>query len=370
MKIGYLVHDLNNAHVLRRLSALQAIGASVRLAGFERQQPGGNDGKHKEAGSLSIGTTVDGALSKRVLSVLKSLVDHRRLTEFFASADILIARNLECLVLALRVARGRPVVYESLDIHRLLTTPSLAGKALQQLEQALLQKTSLVMTSSPGFVRNYFDKIPTAQGKVLLIENKTKPLGGQIPVPRMRGAGPPWVIGWFGALRCRKSFNLLLDFIQRQAGAVQLVLAGKPFLEVLPDLEERALAADHVTYLGPYAYDQLPALYGKCHFAWSVDWYEEGANSNWLLPNRIYEASAYGVVPIALSSVETGVWLAERGAGVLIAEPASDLDRFFQSLDADQWHGLWEQVNRIDRSDLFELEADHKVLEMRLKALL
>jgi succinoglycan biosynthesis protein ExoL len=35
-------------------------------------------------------------------------------------------------------------------------------------------------------------------------------------------------------------------------------------------------------------------LYGDVHFAWAIDWFEAGANSAWLLPNRIYEGGRHG----------------------------------------------------------------------------
>ena len=62
----------------------------------------------------------------------------------------------------------------------------------------------------------------------------------------------------------------------------------------------------------------LPRLYGDMHFAWAVDFYEAGSNSDWLLPNKLYEAGLFGAVPIACRDVATGAWLAERGVGVLL----------------------------------------------------
>ena len=51
---------------------------------------------------------------------------------------------------------------------------------------------------------------------------------------------------------------------------------------------------------GPYRNpEDLPELYGDVHFCWTLDYYEEGQNSAWLLPNRVYEGTLYGAVPIA-----------------------------------------------------------------------
>ena len=52
------------------------------------------------------------------------------------------------------------------------------------------------------------------------------------------------------------------------------------------------------------------------------------------LPNRIYEGSLYGTVPIAPAGIETGRWLAKRGAGVILEEPVEQqLIDFFRYLD-------------------------------------
>jgi succinoglycan biosynthesis protein ExoL len=49
-----------------------------------------------------------------------------------------------------------------------------------------------------------------------------------------------------------------------------------------------------------------------------MDFYEAGANSDWLLPNRLYRSVYYGAVPIALAGVETGRWLRVNGAGIVL----------------------------------------------------
>ncbi len=69
------------------------------------------------------------------------------------------------------------------------------------------------------------------------------------------------------------------------------------------------------------------------HFSWAIDFYEDGANSAWLLPNRIYEGGRHGAVPIARAAVETGRFLDALGVGVLLGfTAAEDLQRFFSAL--------------------------------------
>jgi succinoglycan biosynthesis protein ExoL len=60
------------------------------------------------------------------------------------------------------------------------------------------------------------------------------------------------------------------------------------------------------------------------HFTWAIDFYQEGANSTWLLPNRLYEGGLHGAVPIALRDVETGRWLQQHGLGLLLELPLEE----------------------------------------------
>ena len=51
-----------------------------------------------------------------------------------------------------------------------------------------------------------------------------------------------------------------------------------------------------------------------------IDRFDAGANSDWLLPNRLYESCGYGAVPLGLSGTETGAYLARRGLGFTLPE--------------------------------------------------
>jgi succinoglycan biosynthesis protein ExoL len=76
-------------------------------------------------------------------------------------------------------------------------------------------------------------------------------------------------------------------------------------------------------------------MYGGVHFVWTIDYYEAGGNSDWLLPNRLYEGPLHGAVPLTLRNVEAGRWLHRRGCGVLLGEPVEEnLAAFLANLDA------------------------------------
>ena len=52
-----------------------------------------------------------------------------------------------------------------------------------------------------------------------------------------------------------------------------------------------------LSFLGPYAWPgDLPDIYGGVDVAWLIDRYQAGQNSDWLLPNRLYEGCLNGAV--------------------------------------------------------------------------
>src|SRR5262249_58869870 len=170
--------------------------------------------------------------------------------------------------------------------------------------------------------------------------------------------GPPWRIGWFGMIRCRKSLAILSSLAEVTGGAVQIVIRGQPAGAAFADFDTVLAGLPRVRYAGPYRNPtDLPSIYGDVHFNWAIDYYERG--QNWLLPNRIYEGSLYGAVPIALAGAETGRWLAERGAGVILDEPVEQqLIDFFRYLDNKTYSKLADQVEALPRTDLVSGQAD------------
>ena len=322
IKILYLAHDLSDPGVHKRASMLRDGGAIVILAGFRRTA----EVVHNVAGCNAIdwGQTYNGGFVQRLWSVLREVTFLSRYRELFASADIILARNLEMLAIGVRgrsLCTDAPIlVYESLDIHRLLLNEGIIGKVLRRLEGWLCRRAAALITSSPAFVSEYFNSRSLVRLPVRLIENKVyNPT--QIafdPIPHR--PGPPWKIGWFGAIRCRKSLAILEQLVRQSNGNIEVVIRGRPSLDQFDDFYKSTSSTPGLTFLGPYEYpEDLVSIYNDVHFTWAIDMFEEGLNSSWLLPNRVYEGGVYGAVPIAISSVETGRFIKRLGIGVLVS---------------------------------------------------
>jgi succinoglycan biosynthesis protein ExoL len=343
-----------DAAVHRRIRMLTLGGATVIPIGFRRCPEAVTQVQGITA--VDLGQTSDGKLASRVASVGKAVARIRWLARFLRDADVLLARNLEMLVIAAsarkRYAANAALVYECLDIHRILFANFPLSGALHWLESRLWRNVDLLLTSSPAFVREYF--IPRSfpaptrvvENKVLLADQET------IKIPGVhRAPGPPWRIGWFGMLRCARSLEILCALAREANGAVEVVIRGRPSEAVFKNLERTITGRPHVHFGGPYRNPKdLLAIYGDVHFTWAIDFYESGQNSALLLPNRIYEGCLYGAVPIALAQVETGRWLADQGVGVLLDDPCEiPLLNLFRHLSAKTYLTLAHAVDELPR---------------------
>ena len=372
MKVIYFIHDLLDAAAQRRIRMLILGGATVMPIGFRRCAEAVTQVQGLAA--VDLGQTSDSKLLSRVASVGMALARTRSLAQFVRDADVVLARNLEMLVIATRV-RNRYVpdaalVYECLDIHRILLAQHPMGWLLRFVEFRLWNDVDLLLTSSPTYVRKYFTPrnfrapIRLVENKVLLAAQGTV----EMPHPR-RAPGPPWRIGWFGIIRCSRSLDILLALAREADGAVEIIIYGRPTDAVFKDFEGMITGAPHVHFGGPYRNPtDLPTIYGEVDFVWAIDFYS-GQNSAWLLPNRIYEGCLYGAVPIALAQVETGRWLADHGAGVLFDDPSEiHLLNFFRRLNAETYSTLARAVGELPRSALVDDEQNCRDLVAALRA--
>lgn len=369
MKVAYFVHDLHDAAVARRITMMQAGGIEPVVLGFRRSPLAPSD--IGGAPAVDLGRTADARLGQRAAAILRNWLFASRISKAVEGCSVYMARNLESLILAARVARGRPdirLVYECLDIHRTLLGTRKIDRLIQKIEMSHLERVKLIVTSSPAFLSNYFTPRLAASEPALLVENKVLRIAGTPSRPELqRDQGPPWTIGWFGMLRCRRSLDMLATLVKLSGGKVRVLIAGKPALSEMPDFEQRVSETNGVDYVGPYKPDDLPDLYRRTHFTWAIDYFEEGLNSSWLLPNRLYEGSFHGSVPIALDHVETGAWLRQRDAGILVRDPAIELATLLGRLDPAGYAAQRARLDHVPLDDLITRREDCDALAAALK---
>lgn len=354
MHILYLTHDVSDPATRKRVRVLRAGGATITLAGFRREAQALTE--MEGCPVIDFGRTYNGRFGQRIGAVVRTILGLSRHRRLVATADVILARNLEMLAVGARAqalsTHRPPLVYECLDIHRLLLRDDSIGKGLRALEGWLSRRASLLITSSPAFVRAYFSTRSHVHLPTYLLENKMLVIEGDITPPvSSPPPAPPWRIGWFGALRCRESLAILCRLARENPGLVAVVIAGRPAYDQLPDFDAQVAHTPGVEFLGSYREEDLARLYGQVHFNWAIDMFEAGQNSSWLLPNRIYEGGRFAAVPLAAEGVETAAFLTRLGIGHCLSEPKyTALTAFLTGLTAEEYSALHAAVRAVDPS--------------------
>jgi succinoglycan biosynthesis protein ExoL len=341
-RIAFFGHDAADAAVRRRVRGFLDDGLQVTGFMMHRRDPGRLDWKN-----VDLGETRDGAFLQRIRQVFAGARLAAAERETLAAADIIYARNLDMLACASLAKRhaglDTPVIYESLDVHRLLTRTDFIGAAMRALERRLLKRTAGLVVSSPGFLRNHFEKHYAGDYRAFLVENRLAPgasygVRPSGPEPDACSTAKPLRLGWVGNLRCKRSFDLLCQLADQFPDQLEVRLHGVPSRTEISVFEPMIDARPNVTFFGHYrSPEDLAGIYDNLDVVWAGDFMEAGYNSVWLLPNRIYEGGYYCTPSIAPSGTETAAWLTQHDCGILVDEPLNQtLPQLVANLVADR----------------------------------
>jgi len=346
--IACFAHERGDARVMKRVAALQAQGWTVRGYMFHRLRDRQDVPPFWE--NVELGITENRRYLKRALVFMGSLrllwQNRRQLAE--ADAFYVVNTDNALLALAARwMARGHrprpaPLVLELADVQPAMLGAGLRGRLMRRMERFVLRRTALLVTTSPGFVREYFTPVQQFTGPVFLLENRVYPSTG-LSAPAAAAApvrgGRPWVIGLFGAFRCLKSIALMRSLAERFPDQLHFYLRGYPSGGDAPGIAALLPGLPNLEWAGAYHYPgDLPDIYGRIDLNWTLDFSDTGTNSSWLLPNRIYEGGLFACPALADASTETGRWVSAHQTGWTIEAPMeASLIHFFSHLTPAGW---------------------------------
>lgn len=368
--IAFFGHDANESTVLKRADAFVGQGCAVVGFMFRRDRSGLKSGAHFR--NVELGSTRDRSYIRRLPRLMLGILRAARSRGTLRLAEVIYARNIDMLAVALaaKVLTGSCalVAYEVLDIQRPFLRQDMVGAIFRLAERVMLRGCALLVVSSPDFVDRYFAPVQGRRTGWFLLENKVPPSALDETATVRKPAGPPWVIGWYGTLRCRRSLSALCGLADTLGDLVEIRLGGRPSLEDLTvaEIEHAIGQRPGMRYIGAYASPaDLDAIYGPVHFSWCVDYIDAGSNSDWLIPNRIYEGGLLGAVALARRGTATGRLVEGRGYGIAFDEPLeAAVATFLRGLDTrahDQARSRLLQaspdafVDHHDSSDLIAL---------------
>lgn len=343
INITFLLPVVSQARYHKRVNELQKLGIKGQILAFERDY---YPGKPWPDGYLSLGKIQHENYYKRLVPFVKALPS---IIKEARKSDIIYAFGLDTLFLAWLASRfsGRylKIIYEVGDIRSILLGKSLLSQNLRRLERFLLRHVEILVVTSEAFISGYFHGI---QGLMTLryqvIENKLDENAFSIlpsPVSYNKENGG-LRIGYFGLIRCRRSWDILKRVTSTSSGQIQLYLRGISMGE--QDLDEEARIDPYINYGGPYmAPDDLPSLYRQVDMVWACYPYQgnELGNWRWARTNRFYEACHFQKPMFAQKGTEDGrlVEALELGITLDLADIEGTVDRILhiKPTDIDQW---------------------------------
>ncbi len=262
--------------------------------------------------SIDLGAMTDGDYLSRFWPLLRGLLRLLKHRRTLRGATVVFARNLDMLLLACCARwmglHAAPIVYDVFDVRAVLLGRDAAARVLRRCERWLLTQSSLLVVSAPDFVAAYFRPKLGYEGPWRLVENRVdlSLLSDQEMRQRWKTAaksrdrtGKTFTIGWVGALRCRRSAELLRA-IADLAPDLRIQISGRP--NFCDDTAFAGLFAGsaNVIWTGAYTFpDGLEAVYRDVDLNWCLDLPDDGMTGRWLLPNRLYEGGLFGVPALA-----------------------------------------------------------------------
>ncbi len=328
LSLAYFANDVGDAAVRKRVWSF--LDAGVLVIGFMYRRDPHFDPAETTWRNVNLGLIEHGHLGKRMLHALVAAARVIKNGRLLGNAHIITARNLDLLALALLGSWCSPgkracMVYECLDIHDAMTQFGNLSRIYRWLERLALRRVDVLIVSSPAFIHQYFKPTQNFQGKFLIVENKIHFGANPVARPSLETLAEwdsgPMIIVWVGALRCQVSLDLLKGVAKALPERVLIRCAGVIRTQSLPDFHEQIAEYTNITYEGPYAYPTgLAGAYRDAHLVWAHDLNRPGANSDWLLSNRIYEGSYFGVPSLAVADTATGQVVKTRDLGYVLPD--------------------------------------------------
>ena len=341
MKITFLLPVASDAHLQKRVKALENLGVQSKVLAFEREW---YPGKPWPGGYTSLGQLQHRHYYKRFVPLMKALPMVRAAAK---ESDVIYAFNMDTLLLGWLASRAldrRPkIVYEVSDIEPVFMGNSVLSRGVRWLERFLLRRVSSLVVTSETYIDGYYQGIQSLSHlHYQVIENKLD--ANTISQPQSPMTRSEWDgvlrIGYFGVIRCRRSWGILKKAVEKGNGRVQVYVRGIPVgLEGFEDVQ----SAPSIDYGGPYiAPDDLPAMYEQVDIAWIAS-YLTKAHLCWSRTNRFYEACFFKKPMFAQVGTQDGQIVESLGLGVCVnlMDVDETVDRILSVNEMEL--GQWQQ---------------------------
>lgn len=301
IKAGFAVHLIcyNKSDISKIRSGLAAVCSSINIIGSPR----------------------DGGSVFRVFNWVAAFLFYVKFVFKFGFPEIVLVNSAEFLIFSSALPWGRTrKIYDIADVHHIQYGLGFKSIVFRLMERFSLRRGWDVVVSSPWFYWGYFLGIQGVDNRAVLVENKLTSVELNSLVNSSASAvdrSEKCVIGWTGILRCNTSMKILIDLCEKYPNRFQVNLIGIVDL-INPDLLLRAKNCSDFVFSGRFSPAELGGLLEPVHFVWLCD-FDDGLNSEWLLPNRLYQAIASSRPCLGFEKSASGRVVMHHGIGVVFS---------------------------------------------------
>lgn len=328
----------------KRIRGLKTAGAIVSGFYFERSY---FEGAQPPCEVKSLGRIEHGAYTLRLLQLFRSA---RKIRPHIHKDSVLYAFGLDMAILVLLAGFGRSyhLIYEVGDLRPIQFATGVKANIVRGMERLVLRNIRKLVVTASGFMTGYYSKRHKTENlDVQIIENKLDiPCRDRLR-PEIHKNKKPIIIGYFGLLRCVRSWQTLKAIARQGAGSIHVVVRG---FSLGIDIQSEADKELYVTYGGDFiAPDDLSSMYAEVDLVWGCypvpETFSEG-NWKWARTNRFYESCFFRRPMVALAGTDEANEVVTRNIG--IALDLTDPEEAARQLLAE----LPEQLSRWQRATL------------------
>lgn len=338
-------------------------GAEIKMVGFTRQNfPVSND----NISTQTFGTVHHGNYLKRLFILFSSAIKLRKMSRNY---DVLYVFTLDTLLIAFlsTIFKKRVIVYQIQDIRPVFFGDSLKAKIFRFLEGWLLKKVDHLVVSSIDYYSKYILKhYDYSESKLSVIENKLEyDLAKNHETTNTDLITENSVtIGYFGVLRCKKSWEILRSITEANNGKKRLYVRGKPV--VINDINEQANNCDYITYDGVYkSPDDLADIYGNVDIVWAAYPYSHEKEGNWQMARtiRFYEACAFYKPVVVQLGTPQAAEVRKHNIGMVLdmGDEESAIEKL-NSISPEKINSWKNNLRKLDRSMFIHSNEYQKLL--------
>lgn len=300
----------------KRISMLQGSGFDVEVVAFERDY---HKGRLPDCNIKSLGKISHSKYLQRVFKLIKAF---QILRNAIKNNDIIYASGPDMAYLTLLAGIGfrKPIVLEVGDIREIQIVKGFVGNFVRIVDKYLVQKCSLLVSTTPAFINEYYKKWLNVKIPSIVLENK---LEKNCYKKVFKNKTNKIRIGYFGLLRCNWSWEVLKNLAILNPDNIEIILAGYPINP--KGIPEKANAINNIRYLGEYkSPDDLSRLYGQVDLIWAVYPGPEVVEKNqrWAQmvcrSNRFYESCYFQTPLISLKNSGDGIEVKKYNIGLII----------------------------------------------------